>query len=51
MELRDLMREKILTEIIAERDGFLIQLCQENEQLKEEVSALKERNKDSGTKK
>lgn len=41
MELKDLQRERTLTEMIAERDTMVINLVQEVTRLKAEIAELK----------
>ena len=42
MELKDLRREKVLTDIISERDAMIDALIQEIEKLKAQLSESKE---------
>jgi len=37
MTLQEITREKVLTEIIAERGSMILSLCKENEKLKAQV--------------
>lgn len=50
MELNEIVKEKILVDIISERDQIIINLCNEIKRLQEEIDKLRivvESNKDS----
>jgi|GEM_PF-2684510 len=46
MELKDIIREKLLAETLAERDGTIIALLQENKQMKREYEEAQAARKD-----
>lgn len=45
MELKEIRRERVLADIISDRDAMIDILVQENEKLKEELKAVKKEDK------
>lgn len=45
MELKEIRRERVLADIISDRDAMIDILVQENEKLKEELKAVKKEGK------
>ncbi len=47
MDIKDIVREKLLVDMISERDQMIINLFQENQRLQQEIERLKNLNKDA----